>query len=263
MTPLDESNRQFIDAWKTLIGRMPAGTTTDLGGLVAVFGNIPVSFFNVSFLTAPVRQLDDLRRRVNDAIAYGSASGVPWFLALCEEWLPEGADEVCRQAGLGQALRLTGMAADELVAPRRPQPDLGYTRVADETTAGSIAEINTLAYDMPLELGSHLAMTSLWPGDAYAYLGEMNGVAVTCAATLPVDGRLYVAWVATRPGHHRKGYAEAVMRHSLRVASETTGLQRTILHATDAGLPVYEAMGYVVTSRFGMYTPMEAGAEHA
>lgn len=29
------------------------------------------------------------------------------------------------------------------------------------------------------------------------------------------------------------------------------------------GLPVYEAMGYVVTSRFGMYTPMEAGAEHA
>jgi ribosomal protein S18 acetylase RimI-like enzyme len=116
---------------------------------------------------------------------------------------------------------------------------------------------------MPPELGRHLAMTSLWPGDAYAYLGEMNGVAVTCAATLPVDGRLYVAWVATRPEHHRKGYAEAVMRHSLRVASDATGLQRTVLHATDAGLPVYEAMGYVVTSRFGMYAPMDAEADHA
>jgi GNAT superfamily N-acetyltransferase len=261
-TLLDEANQQFVGAWRMFVGRMPAGETTEMDGVVALFGHIPVPFFNVCLLTSPVPTPAQLGRRLSAGMEYASTRGVPWFFALCDEWLPEGAGDVLAEAGLSPAMKLTAMAADTLAPPRRPAPELTYRRVADEATSRIISEINTAAYGMPPESASYMAMTSLWPDDSYGFLGEQNGQAVTCAATLPVDGRLYVAWVATQPEHHRKGCAEAVMRHSLQVAAERTGLRRTVLHATDAGMPVYAAMGYQVTGRFGLYTT-ETDAAHA
>ena len=56
----------------------------------------------------------------------------------------------------------------------------------------------------------------------------------------------YVALVATHPKAQRKGYAEAAMRDVLE-RSLAAGLdRRTYLHATAAGRPVYERMGYKV-----------------
>lgn len=263
MTPLEESNKQFIAAWKVFCGRLPNGTTEEFDGVVAVFGHIPLPFFNFCFLTRPMDDMNDLRRRVAAAVEYGLASSVPWFLGLCQEWVPQGSDGVCRQFGLGQALRLTGMAADSLAGPRRPLPALAYSRVSDQAGCEAIADINSEAYGFPRENGRCLAVPAMWDGDAFPYLGSVNGRAVTCSATIAVEGRLYVGWVATLPEYHRRGYAEAVMRHSLRQAAEHTRLRRTVLHATDAGLPLYRAMGYEVTAQFAVYAPAGPQAERA
>jgi predicted GNAT family acetyltransferase len=59
--------------------------------------------------------------------------------------------------------------------------------------------------------------------------------------------------VATAADHRNKGYAEAVMRHSLARASAATGIRRTVLHASPAGAPLYASMGYRPTARFTMY----------
>jgi predicted N-acetyltransferase YhbS len=59
-----------------------------------------------------------------------------------------------------------------------------------------------------------------------------------------VDGYRYVAFVATEPAHQRRGYGEAVMRHALDAAAAAHGEHPTILHATDAGRPIYARMGY-------------------
>ena len=67
---------------------------------------------------------------------------------------------------------------------------------------------------------------------------------VTCAAVLHVDGHRYVAWVATRPTHQRRGLADAAMRHALALARTERDGGPTVLHATEAGKPVYERMGY-------------------
>jgi GNAT superfamily N-acetyltransferase len=50
--------------------------------------------------------------------------------------------------------------------------------------------------------------------------------------------------VATDPRHQRRGYGEAAMRRSLEVAAERHGERPTFLHATGAGRPLYERMGY-------------------
>ena len=72
-------------------------------------------------------------------------------------------------------------------------------------------------------------------------------------AVLMVDGYRYVAMVATLPDFQRRGYAEAVMRHALDRASERFGNQPTVLHATEAGRPIYERMGYATIASHTAY----------
>jgi predicted acetyltransferase len=76
--------------------------------------------------------------------------------------------------------------------------------------------------------------------------------------TVPLDGRLYVALVATAHEFRRLGCAEAVMRRSLDIAARATGLVRTVLHASPMGHPLYAQMGYHDTVPFTVY----AHAEH-
>jgi hypothetical protein len=47
-----------------------------------------------------------------------------------------------------------------------------------------------------------------------------------------------------------KGYGEAVVRHALQTAYEATGISRTVLHATEAGYPLYLRLGYSPTVKF-------------
>jgi ribosomal protein S18 acetylase RimI-like enzyme len=100
----------------------------------------------------------------------------------------------------------------------------------------------------------------LWKEDSYGYVGYVNGQPVTCSATFPVHDTVYVAFVATHPDEQRKGYAEAVMRHSIEKGAEGMDLARTTLHATEAGFPLYLAMGYEATAHFKMLAePHEEG----
>ena len=75
------------------------------------------------------------------------------------------------------------------------------------------------------------------------------------AFALPIENALYVGWVATSTNHRRRGLAELVIRASLEDARKATGLERTVLHATDAGLPVYQRMGYRSAVKFPFYGP--------
>jgi hypothetical protein len=72
------------------------------------------------------------------------------------------------------------------------------------------------------------------------------------------------ALVFTIPGHRRKnadtqrkGYGEATVRCALHAAYEATGLKRTSLHATDAGFPIYQRVGYHYVTGFRVYKPAQ------
>jgi hypothetical protein len=49
------------------------------------------------------------------------------------------------------------------------------------------------------------------------------------------------------------GYADAVMRQALADARVRWGIERTVLHATPAGRPMYTRMGYAATNEFQIY----------
>jgi len=75
------------------------------------------------------------------------------------------------------------------------------------------------------------------------------------ALELPIDDAPYVGWVATAKSHPPQGLAELVTRTSLEDAREATGLERTVLHNTHDGLPVYLRMGYRPVVKFPWYSP--------
>lgn len=255
MRRLEKSNHYFVQAWDFFCSRLPQGEVRSLPGVIAAFGHIPVPFFNLCFLDSPVKSQADLQTRVRVASEFGAAGEVPWMLTLSDEWLPVDPDEVCREVGLAPVMKLYAMVADQLSEPRRPLAALRFEEAGSQEGFDLMAEINGAAYGMPEEMVAPLKAASLWEGPTYPVIGFRGNDPVTCSATLLVDEILYVAWVATFPGQQRKGYAEAAMRESLQIASERTGVSETWLHATEAGRPLYRAMGYEVSAGFSLYAP--------
>ena len=80
--------------------------------------------------------------------------------------------------------------------------------------------------------------------DHVPVLGLVDGKPACCAAVMMVDDYRYVALVATDPEQQRRGYADAAMRRALEVAAQVHGDRPTVLHATEAGRPIYQRMGY-------------------
>lgn len=244
-----ESNRSFAQAWEFWSRRSGAGEISHLPGLTAAWMGVTWPVCNLTFLSEPVRDEADLDSRADAALAYARGRDRGWALFVCKDLLPQNLSasfqEVLARRGLTRVVEVTGMAADRLLPPRRPLPDLEFRQVEDTETRRAFSEVNAAAYGIPVEWGYEaLDVEALWGSGGFGVVGYLDGKPVTTAETIALDGLLYVALVATLPEHQKKGYAEAAMRRSLAQAAEATGLERTVLHASQAGFPLYQEMGY-------------------
>jgi GNAT superfamily N-acetyltransferase len=244
MTSREEIVEALIEAWKLMVGRIPGAKIEQAGGVATMFANVPMPFLNLSTPERPVADARSLRTVLALAGERARACEHGSLVALCEGWVPQDWQSMAAEEGFTLALNMTGMAADQLLPPRRPLPQLDFRRVRDEVTARDIAMINGHAYGMPLELFECICNLHLWHEDSFGFVGYTGGRAVTAAAVFPVAGAMYVAFVATMPEEHGKGYAEAVMRHAIEQARPAMGCTRMTLHASDMGHPLYRAMGF-------------------
>jgi GNAT superfamily N-acetyltransferase len=249
------SIRQFTGAWRHMASRSPAPRIESRDGLDLVFCGLPVPFFNIGFITAERVSGDALRALGRDAASWAGAQGLPWLLVTTNEAIEAGvdADAILAECGMAPAMRLTGMHADR-VTPGAGVPDgLALTTPEDDAACGALLDVNSAAYGMDLGAGREaFGRTAFWQGQ-FPILGTAEGQPACCAAVMMVEGCRYVALVATNPSQQRRGYAAAAMRRALELASSVHGERPTVLHATDAGLPVYQRMGYSRISTHGVY----------
>jgi GNAT superfamily N-acetyltransferase len=118
--------------------------------------------------------------------------------------------------------------------------------------------LNEAAYQMPLGEPGSLPMEQpgWWaPPRSLLTVVESEGRPASCAAVLQVNGLRYVALVATHPEFQRRGLADRAMRDVLHRSLAHGISTRTYLHATDAGRPVYERMGYQPTAVYTVFGP--------
>ena len=242
--PLSDTVPLFVEAWKLLVGRLPAHTIEETDGVVSCFGNVPLLFLNISIVTRPAGTNDELRTQLKTAARHASTCKYPAGVLLREDWLPAGWEQPVQETGLVQIVAMTGMDAEELLPPRRPAAALDIRRVVNDQMGRDLAMLNSLAYQMPAEEFECIANMHLWHADSYAYVGYRNGKPVSCASALPVAGTVYIALVATAPEAQGRGHAETLVRQAVTEGQKAMGTSRTTLHASDMGLPVYRAMGY-------------------
>ena len=242
--PGSDTVRLFADSWKLMTGRLPQPIIIEDDGVSSCFGNVPLALLNISIVDRAAESHNDLRDLLHTAATHADACKHPSCVLVREDWLPAGWESLLEEFSLTPILPLTGMETTELLPPLRPLPELDVRRVTDEAAARDLAKLNALAYQIPEELFECIANMRLWHSDSYAYVGYRDGLPVSCAAALPVDGTVYIALVATLPEEQGKGYAEAVMRRAVTQGQQAMATARTTLHASDMGAPVYRRMGY-------------------
>lgn len=223
-------------------------------GLQTAWINSALAINNATWPTSPISSEEDLRKRLKAAADDAHAHSLPWFLYLYEPEVavsPERTVEIASEYGLAKFLSVAVMTADDatrLAPPKRPAPaGLTFRRVASETEARVVMNLNMRAYGMPEEITDSVLATQAYYSDLgreFGYVAYLDSTPVSTTTVIEIDGCLYVALVATDPAHHKRGYADAVMRHALAESSAALGIKKTALDATAMGAPVYAAMGY-------------------
>jgi len=233
-----------------MVAPLPGAVLIDDGRLSVSIAGTPHFVLNTVTLTQPLTA-EDLPAAVRSAKRYAAGCPAPWLLITCDEWLPPGAAEVLAGEGFVPVFPTTGMAARVVAPPRRAVPgELEIRTGAGEEMTRTLMDVNSHAYGMPPEIGRASIRPGLFTNDVWCAAGYVGGEAVSVAATYRVGDCLYVAWVATMPDARGKGYAEAVMRRSLADGTASTGITRTVLHATAMGQPLYTSMGYEPVTGF-------------
>ncbi len=163
----------------------------------------------------------------------------------------ESLPTILAQATFVQAIPMTGMAGDILPMEAPGHPGLRFERILDDSTIEDFAQLNCVSYDVPVETSLSLVKEhTLWHEHAYGFVAYEGNKPVSTATAIINEGCLFLFLVATMPEARRKGYGEAVVRHSLQTAYQATGISRTVLHATEAGYPLYLRLGYHPTVKF-------------
>lgn len=254
-----ESVEQFASAWKLIISDLPMADVTNKLGLAIRWADNSFPFWNAIFLNEPITDADVLQSRLRRAAGYMREKRHAGLIWIFEEYLAGSAKErlveIVEQEKLELALPAIGMAGDIFPLQAPAHPVLRVKRVKNVAMIEEFAEINCEAYGFPVGAGRSALDPRLWIEESYSYLGFENDRAVCAASVIVNEGCLFLALVATRPEARKKGYAEAIVRHALQQAHKATGLTRTILHATEAGHPVYKRVGYHDTARILAYKP--------
>jgi GNAT superfamily N-acetyltransferase len=252
-----ESNALFISVWRLFAESFHNADITTRDGLVISWPDVPLPVYNNIFFTGNLHDPAILAARVSEAALFARTKRQPGFITVCHDLLSGRArteiDAILARERYVPAMPLTGMAGDLLPLPAPGHSALHIERAEDNGLV--LTDINCIAYGFPLETGrASLPQASLWQ-DAFPYVAFEEDRAVATATTFVHRDCLYLALVATVPDARGKGYAQTIVRHSLQRAHEATGFTRTLLHATNAGYPVYGRLGYRAAAQFTCYLP--------
>lgn len=253
-----ESNQQFINAWSYFASACPKGEVLEANKLAVTWSGTGNVFVNAVFLAEPVFDEAELEAKAKAACDYAKERNQPWWMVVAEDWVPEfllpQINEVLARQGLVPLLKITGMATEQLLPSTAHRSELDCVRVNSLEMRQALADINSISYDLPLlPFREPFELDNFWQETVFGTVGYVDNQSVSAAITLLINDVFYLAFVATLPNYRNQGLAEVLIRHSLEQATQRYGKKRTVLHATPAGLSVYQRIGYQPTAYFRTY----------
>jgi len=241
------------ESFRIVAGSRREGELRELHGVSVASANVTFQMFNAAFLSTPVATETELTQRVLLANMHFETRGLEWAWWMCDDWLEPKVRRRSRQLlerqGLRHTTSLPGMYAERLLPPQRLLPELEIRRVTACDSRGAFCEIGSVCFHVPLTWFREVFENEVVWGNFASYVGYADGEPVCTAAIVTGAGVLGVYNVATLPGHQRKGYGEAVMRHAI----DQAGAGEIILQSTAAGLKLYERMGFRTITNVSVY----------
>ncbi|MBP0615765.1 GNAT family N-acetyltransferase [Jiella mangrovi] len=254
-----QSLDQLKLVWQMCVKERGTGDVRDEPDLMIRWADNAFPFWNTLALQDVGADRERLAHSLGKAARYMRSQSQAGFLWIFEDLLAADArgslPEAARQAGLQFGFGGFGMAADILPLAEEPRhPDLEFVRVSTDEHLAAYADLNCRAYGFPKQGAEEgFAGSQIWKNQIHAYLGLLDGVPVSAAGAVAADDCLFVILVATAPEHERKGYGGATTRKALYEGGKATGLKRATLHATAAGMPVYERIGFRKVAAVSFY----------
>ncbi len=227
-------------------------------GITMCCSDVNFSMFNSSVMTAPVGDVSQLDARIKTAAGYYGARALPWSCWLCEEWVEKSVrgkvTDTFYRNGLHLVVELPGMEAGRIAPPSRALPELVYRRVGDHRARADFNHIMASTFGIPFSISREVYESpTTWQGSLTGWVGYLDGEPVATTATVIAGGVAGVYAVGTLPQHRRRGYAEAVMRHALAQARLASGIEHSVLEASEQGYRLYERMGYRTVARYAVF----------
>ena len=261
---VDLSIQQFSEAWRLMCASAPGRSFAAGEGVEYVFSGCPIPFFNIALLTARGISADDLKSRAREACAWASDKEVPWLFLLTHEALGADLDAAALldDCELAPQTPLTGMLTEAVTPSAKAPSGVELSVPRDDAGCSAILDINAAAYGMDFSAAKELIGTSSFWANHFPVVGAVGGTPAAAAGVLMTDSCRYVCLVATDPTWQRRGLADAAMRRALELSAAVHGERPTVLHATEAGRPVYERMGYRTISHHTIFMEKRFLTEH-
>lgn len=254
--PVEHNLRHAMSAFAAATG---VGECRQMPGLLIASAGIDCAVFNAALLMPPAAaDASEFERRLLSAAVHFQARGLPWSFWLCEDLLDSKvrreAEKILARCGLAGISTCPGMVAGRLTPTGEAALDIRFHPTTDLAARTAFCHVMAASFALPFEIARAIyGGEGVWNAGFQGWVGYVNDDAVTTAAVVPSGDVLGVYAVATLPAWRRRGYAEAVTRHALEQARLTTGIERSVLQATKAGLALYRKMGYRQTTTVTVY----------
>jgi GNAT superfamily N-acetyltransferase len=236
------------------------GEVRRLAALTLISSGIDYSVFNAAVLGSAVRgrSIDGLGIELKESEEFYRRRQLPWSFWACEDLIEQElwgrVRDMIERMNMRHLTTAPGMYAERLRPPSRRLPEVSVRRVCDAETRNAFAQITSMAFEIPLPICRAVyAEERAWQGTYAGWIAWSGRTPVATTALVVCAGAIGVYSVATLPAFQRRGYAEAVMREAIAQAGAETGLQRTVLQSTPAGMPLYRALGYLPVTRFQVF----------
>ncbi|MDW8353380.1 MAG: GNAT family N-acetyltransferase [Bryobacterales bacterium] len=258
MGPPELVEGNMLALFRHLARARETGEIQELPGVSIASCGAAFHMFNAAFLSAAVTGgAAELERRLTTAAVHFAARGLRWALWLWEHRLDRAlrsqADALAARHGLFVASRLPGMLAERIPPSSRPLPELQIRGVCGPVERADFCRLVAMAFGLSVESSREIyGLEAIWRDGLTGFVGYVQGRPVSTAAAMTDACATGLYCVATAPGWERRGYAEAIVRHTLEHALAPG--RPCVLQSTDAGRRLYERMGFRTVTKVTAYS---------
>jgi ribosomal protein S18 acetylase RimI-like enzyme len=246
------------ESFRVVAGSRTGGEVRELHGVSIASAGVTFQMFNAAFLSGPVTTEAELKQRLLLPSVHFNTRGLEWAYWVCEDWLDgrlrKRSRSLFERHGLRLSTSLPGMIADRILPPVKKLPGIEIRRVCEGTTRDAFCEIGSVCFHVPISWFKEVFDSdSVWER-FISYVGYVDAEPVTTTSIVVGGVVVGVYNVSTLPGHQKRGYGEAVMRHAVADVRRQRGLEQVVLQSTPAGLKLYERIGFRTVARVAVYS---------